>query len=118
MGTFDPIYKPPTEQGLPNGYSIYSGPRYNIFINIFLWIDRLAELAKHYSEMPVQEKWTIYLQGEVVIWYIRELTIIDRDLILIIFVIYIYKVLITHFATHPKLALKELNSIIFIIENL
>jgi len=89
-----------------------------VFIDVFVFIDRLLLLAKTRSKKEVIKAFSICLRGLVLFWYLTELTTKERGTLAYTPVSLICEILISRIKERPSSALRSLISSRFGFSNI
>ena len=75
LGYFDPDYESEKNE------SIVSVGRHVYYRDMFVWIDHLKDLVKNHSEEELRPMVTQAFRGGVLVWYLTELSELEKDLL-------------------------------------
>lgn len=105
VGYFDPEYQ--QEQGTTNGPIVNAG-KHVFYKDVYVFTDRLKDLAVQYGETNIKAVMTACFRGSVLMWYSMELTDLERTLLRDANLDLWYTTLINRFKTRTAVALSQL----------
>ena len=108
VGYFDPEYQNEKEQGSTNNGPVVNAGKYVYYKDIYVFVDRLKDLAKQQGDIKIRNVVSECLRGSALMWYSIELTELERDLLRDSDLDRWYTTMINRFKIRTSVALSQL----------